>query len=383
MAVGMRLTRAGKLALAKALTGKELHFTCVRIGSGNFDYDTESVFDLEDLRRYEMTLPLTECVVKGDGTVYVQAYLTNAEVAQGFAAREHGLIAQEPDTGEEILYAYKNDGEDYDFVPNNTGPAHKNLYVEYICEIQDAENVTATLDLSVAYVGTEDFKEHINALHPHPNTPNHYDDVTSADYVWVTDNDNHLHKLSVNNLKPLVREENEADESEENLSDEEIIMRAKAELGLDANMLVVEDFKNTDTLDSFRVKVTSSAENGSLLGVESVEGLKTGAQYIISDGVNQEFVKVISVVYNISGYHARLESRLSYSYNWGSTWLYRTAYSGAEKAALSWTTGEIFKGVSANIARTISLETTLGKAGDFDVIGDGYLTVDGFFTIAG
>lgn len=381
MAAGMRLTRAGKLALAKALTGKELHFTCVRIGSGEFDYDTESVFDLEDLRKYEMTLPLTECVVKGDGTVYVQAYLSNAEVAQGFAAREHGLIALEPDTGEEILYAYKNDGDDYDFVPNNTGPAHKNLYVEYICEIQDSENVTATLDLSVAYVGTEDFKAHINALHPHPNTPNHYLDITSTDKIWASDNDNNLHLISVNNLKPLLREETETADAEESLSDEEIIFRAKAELGLDANMLVVEDFTDPNTVDSFRVRVTSSAENGSLLGVEGVEGLRTGAVYLISDGINQEFVKVISVVYNISGYHARLESRLSYSYDWNATYLYRTAYSGAEAAALSWTTGEIFKGVSANIARTIDLNTSLAKADDFDIIGDGFITADGYFTL--
>ena len=376
----LRLTRLGKIALAKALTGKELKFIFVKIGDGDFDYDTESVFDVEDLRQYRMTLPLTSVKQLGDGTVYVKAKLSNAEVYDEFCAKEHGLYVQDPDTGEEILYGYKNDGEAYTFVPSNVGPAIMDIEVEYVIEISDAENVTAVIDLSVAYINTADFQEHIDAAHPHPNTPNHYDDVADADAIWVTDHDNHLHKMSVNNFKTQLREE-VSETAEKTLSEEEIVARAKAELGLDANMLIVEDFKNPDTLDNFKIRVTSSAENGLLLGVESIDSLTTGSLYIISDGVNQEVVKVSSVVYNISGIHVRLSERLTYAYDWGSTYLYRTAYSGSEKAALIWTPDAGFGGVSANIARTITLNTSVDKANDFDIEGNGYLTVDGYFTL--
>lgn len=383
MVVSLHLTRLGKLALAKALTGMELHFTCVKIGSGDFDYETESVYDMEDLRHYELTLPFAEVSCRGDGDVYIKALLSNAEVYDGFRAKEHGLYAQDPETGQEILYAYKNDGEEYNFIPNNVSPAHLHIYVTYVCEISDAENVTAEIDMSIAYVDTEDFHDHINATHPHPNAPSHYANVNEADCIWVTDHDNHLHKLSVNNFKLQLHEEAASDEvdTEETLSEEELIARAKAELGLEANMLIVEDFKNPDTVDNFKIRVTSSAENGLLLGVETVDGLKTGTEYLISDGVNQELVKVISVLYNISGLHLRLSERLSYAYDWGSTYLFRTAYSGAERAALTWTPYGGFAGTSANIARTITLLTSVDKADDFDIAGDGYLTEDGFFTL--
>ena len=70
MVVSLHLTRLGKLALAKSLTGMELHFTCIKIGSGDFDYETESVYDMEDLRHYELTLPFAEVSCRGDGDVY-------------------------------------------------------------------------------------------------------------------------------------------------------------------------------------------------------------------------------------------------------------------------------------------------------------------------
>lgn len=371
MNIGMRLTRAGKLVLAKGLIGKEIHFTKVALGDGAFDYDVESVFDLEGLRNWRMDLPLTAKEIRGDGTVYVEAFLSNAEVAEGFACREHGLFALDPDSGDEILYAYRNAGNDYDFIPANTGPAHKNIYLEYIAEIQDAENVTATLDLSVAYINKETFESHVNSAHPHLNTPNHYDDVTETEKLWATDNDNHLHQISLANLKEQLADEIAAPvESAQNIID-----KAKAELGLDANLMLIENLDAPEDIDTLKIKVTSSAENGSLLGVESIDQLKTGYQYIISDGINQEVIQISSVIFNISGHHARLKSRLSFAYDINQTYLYRTAYSGAFQRYLNWNPDLFFSGVEANISRTINLDTS-----DFDIEGDG-IFIDGYFSL--
>ena len=386
---GMRLTRNGRLLMAKGLTGKELKFVKIAIGSGDFDYETESVADIEELREWRMDLPLTKCVVQSDGTCYIQAFLSNLEVYQGFPAREYGVFAIDPDTGETILYSYRNSGNEYDFIPANTGPAAKNIYVEVIIEIQDCENITALLDLSVAYVGEEEFQKHINAEHPHPNIPNYYGRVTSTNSFWVTDEDNHMYQMSVGNVKELLREDSAVDGVDEPveevvLSETDRINNAKAELGLNANMLIAEDLTKTeqaDTLDDFKVRVTSSAENGLLLGVESVSGLKTGSVYTISDGFSQELVKISSILNNISGVHVRLVAALSNAYDWATTCLYRTACSGAEQKVLRWIPDGGFEGVSANIARTITLNTSVDKANDFDIEGDGYLTVDGYFTL--
>lgn len=366
----MRLTRAGKMVLARGLAGAEIKFTRVGLGSGEFDYDAETVFDLTELRHWEQDLPLTAVEVKGDGLVYIEAFLSNAEVLHGYACREHGLYAIDQETGAEILYSYKNVGEEYDYIPSATGSAHKNLKVSYESEISDAENVTAVLDMSVAYVTAEDFTEHVNSAHPHLNTPNHYLDVTAADCIWATDHDNHLHKIRVEDLKLQLK-----DEPTETVSEFERVQVAKAELGLDANVLLVEDFSDESTLDNFSVKVTSSAENGRLLGVESVAGLQTGAEHVISDGVNAEVVKISSCIYNISGHHVRLEQPLANGYDWDTTALYRTCFSGAEKKALSWSTAG-FSGVEANIVRTVDLDYTAAE-----ITGDGFINMAGEFTL--
>lgn len=381
--IGMRLTRAGSDLLAKGLLGKTIQFTRGALGSGEFDYENEKVFDLTEMRKWEMDIPIESIEKIGDGTCRIVCHSTNVEVYQGFPAREHAIFAIDPDTGEEILYSYCNTGEEYSFINSNMGPVSKDLKFSYVTIIRDAENVTAVLDLSFAYTSSTDFNAHINAAHPHPNTPNHYGDVTSTSRLWATDEDNHLHQISVNNLKEVLRDDTAEVETETPLSDEEKIFRAKNELGLDANLLMVEDFEGGDDVtDNFKVRVTSSAENGSLLGLENITNLKTGAYYTISDGYNQEVVQIKSVRYNISGYHAVLFGRLVNAYDWNNTYLYRTTTAGADKKTLTWLPSEGFGGIEANIARTLELETKLDKADDFDISDDGILTIDGYFTLA-
>lgn len=365
MSIGMRLTAAGKKVLARGLLGEEILFTKVVIGDGAFDYETESVYDLTAVKSPKMELPITAKEVRGDGTCYIEAHLSNAELTDGFACREHALIARDQLTGEDIVYAYRNCGEEYDFIPSNAGSAHKNLYLEYVVEIQDAENITAVLDLSVAYIDRQQFEEHINSAHPHPNTPQHFSDVISTEKIWATDNDNHLHQISINNFKELLKTET---------ATEEDFSISEKELGLDANIFVFEDFQNDSVTDNFKLKVTSSAENGTLLGLENIEGLKLG-YYTISDNYNAETVKIVSVRFNISGYHAKLAAPLSNSYNWKNSYLYRTTTAGADKKTLTWEGCE-FGGVEANIPRIIDLPTSA------EILADGIISSDGYFTLA-
>lgn len=377
--IGMRLTRAGSDLIAKGLLGKPIHFSRCALGDGTFDYSTESVFDLTEMRSWKMDLPIEELIKNGDGTVRITCHSTNAEVYQGFPAKENAVFAVDSDTGEEILYSYCNTGEEYSFIPSNAGPVTRDIKFSYVTIVRDAENVTATLDLSFAYTSSVDFDAHINAEHPHLNTPNHFDNVTDTDFIWATDNDNHLHKISVNNFKSLLRDDTAETETVATLSDEEKIFRAKQELGLDANLLIIEDFTEPTALDNYKVKVLSSAENGNLLGLESVDNLKTGAYYTISDGVNSELVQIASVRFNISGYHAKLMRSLSNSYDWNATYLYRTTPALCDSKVLTWQPKAGFGGVEANIARTLELDMTVAQ--DFDIQGDGFLA-DGYFTLA-
>lgn len=377
--IGMRLTRDGKNILAKGLLGKEIHFTRGALGAGEFEYQVESVFELVALRDERMTIPIESIKRTGDGTVSIVCHQTNAEVYEGFPAREHGIFAQDPDSGEEKLYAYVNRGEEYSFIPSNLGAVTKDIRFSYVTVIQDAENVSATLDLSFAYTAAVDFDEHVKAVHPHPNVPNHLLDISETDKIWATDNDDHLHQISVNNLKKLLRD----DTGTESSQDRNNIIGATSELGLDANVFIFEDFKGESTVDELKIKVTSSAENGNLIGVERIEGLRTGGTYTISDGVNQEVIRIASVRRNVSGIHAVVKNRLSHSYNFDATYLYRTTTGGSRQKTKSWRPDENFHGIEANIARNIELQTNIDRSDDFEITGDGFLTADGFFVIGG
>lgn len=367
---GMQLTKNGSDILAKCLLGKELKFSRCALGSGDFDYSTEKVFDLTEIRNFEMTLPIESIEKVGDGTVRIIGHATNKEIYTGFAAREYAVFALDPDSNEELLYSYCNVGDEYSFIPNNKSPIVKDIKISFVTIIRDAENVTANLDLSFAYTSADDFESHVNSENPHPNFIQKLDGVISTSKIWATDNDSNLHQISINNLKQLLREETVQSETET-----EKVTRAKAELGLDANLLVIEDFSGESVTDNFKIKVTSSAENGNLIGVESIDGIKTGGIYTISDGVNLENVTIAGVRYNISGYHCKLENRLDNAYNWNCTFLYKTTTGGADKKVLTYGPVE-FGGVSANIERTVELEFLKD-----DISGDGFL-VDGYFTLA-
>ena len=360
MSKGMNLTRAGENILAKGLLGKEIRFTRGAIGDGEFDYETEKVFDLVEMRGEKMTLPIESIKRTGDGTVTITVHRTNAEVYEGFCAREHAIFAQDPDSGAEVLYAYRNVGTEYTFIPSGTSAVKKDIRFAYVTIIKDADNITADLDLSFHYATNEEFTSHINAAHPHPNIPNHYLDIESASELWAADNDNHLHKISLEKLKQQLCTETTNHQ----------LTTDHSELGLDANMLLYDD--DGALTDKLKVRVTSSAENGALIGVESVEGVRQGAVYTISDGINQELVRIASVRYNQSGYHCKLAGRLDNSYDWNATYLYRPTQGGADKKSVAWQAGA-FGGVEANFQRSINLDFQAAL-----IIGTGFIDNDTF-----
>lgn len=389
----MLLTKAGLNVLAQGLTGARILFTRVAIGDGEFDYDTESVLDLTAMRNWRKDLPITKCEVVGNGMVNLVAYETNSDVPEGFWEREHAIFAEDPSSGEEILYSYRNFGSECSFIPSNTGSVLKDILVGFETVIQNAENVTAILDLNFSYVSQVDYEEHIKSEHPHPNTPNHYLDVTSTDKFWAVDKDNHLHQISVGNARQVLLGDAAKLfssmgkiilDSQSKIDELDIFTQAKNELGLDANLMIVEDFNPASEVDNFCVKVLSCARGGKLIGVENDSGILKGAYYWIADGVNQEMVQVKGVGYSTDYYRVTLQNALTYDYNLATVKLYRTTYSAAgtvDKKTLSWTP-ESFVGIEANIERELELRTINTNAAAFTIEGDGLLTTDGYFTLS-
>lgn len=389
----MLLTKAGLNVLAQGLTGERILFTRVSIGDGEFDYETESVLDLTEMRKWRKDLPITKCEVIGNGMVNLVAYETNSDVPEGFWEREHAIFAQDPKTGEEILYSYRNFGSECSFIPSNTGSVLKDILVGFETVIQNAEHVEAVLDLNFAYVSQIDYEEHVNSAHPHPNTPNHYLNVSDTNRIWAVDEDNHLHQISVGNARQVLLGDAASlipsmgkiiSDSQSKINELDVFTQAKNELGLDANLMIVEDFNPATEIDYFKVKVMSCARGGRLIGVASDEGIMKGAYYWISDSVNEELVQVKGVTYSTDYYHVTLTEPLTYSYNLDAVYMYRTTYSEVgtiDKKSLKWTPPKSFVGIEANISRMLEYDTSHGNRDALIMEGDGLLTTDGYFTL--
>lgn len=375
MSYGMQLTNLGRELLAKALLGKELKFSKMALGAGDFDYNKEKVSNLTMLRDLRLNMPLVGKKIAGDGLAEISAQLCNFDLEEGFCAKETGLYALDPDTGEELLYAYQNAGDEYSFIPAKTGSVKKDVTLACLVEIQDAPNVTISVDFDFAYVSQKDFESHLSDEHPHPNLPNYYGDVSETDYLWGTAADNHLHKISLSNLRHLLKTENQPTEK----IDFETAQRI---LGLEANVLYHEDFTDSSNLDKNILTVTSCARGSKIIGLETIDNLKVGGWYIIADGIKCEPVKVAAIARSYENHYATLTETLSNDYDSDAVKLFRSSFlqGAAENRYLEWR-GETFSGYPANIARTQELDTSQDNRLAFIIEGDGILTKDGFFTI--
>lgn len=330
-APGMFLTRDGMTILKKGLLGKEIHFTKAAFGAGDFDYDTESVLDLTELRDWRIDLPIVKKFMENNGEVIIVGLLSNANLQVGFPAKEIGIYAKDPDTGIEKLYAYRNAGEEYNFIPANTGPVVQHLEFGYHVEIQDAPNVTFEINFAFAYVSQEDFDKHLKSYHAQL-----LDDVDDTENFFVDDYDQNLHRLPLPFAKKILLDDVQADatQGKKNLQQLQDFNFVKAEIGLvEPNILQIENFNPPSIIDNTKIKITSCAKGGNLLSARKLEGVKIGAEYFLTDGFNSEVVKIANVtissakiLINNSNIVLTLENNLLNSYDLNRTFLLRSNF---------------------------------------------------------
>ena len=385
------MTRKGLNVLSAGLTGERILFSRVAIGDGILEVTSaedylQKVLDIETMINWRMDVPIVELTNLRNGEVLLRVLNNNAKIPDGFFARERAVFAVEQETGKEILYAYINTGDTSSFIPSNTGPIIKTIDFAIHTVIQNAKNVQAVIDQSFAYTSAEKFKSHVESPHPHLNTPNHYLNVTDTNKFWAVDEDNHLHQITVDNAREILlsRVNEKIDDNKANIDELKLFADAKNELGLDANLMIVEDFNPVTTVDDFKVKVLSCAKGGRLIGVESDNQIMKGAYYWITDGVNQELVQIAGVSYSTDYYHVTLANDLANDFILTHTYLQRTTFTNADNVDLkniTWTPRNSFKGIEANVERELILDTSHRNKAALTIEGEGFCSTDGYFTL--
>lgn len=159
---GLKLTKKGEQLQAK-INGnlpETLTFTKAKLGSGLITSNDEIRF-LTDVKEVWGTANVTSCKIQGDekNIVAIELQFSNAELREDKIFREIGLYAQ-GNEGEEILYAYTNAGDKYDYIPLMKDSPHSFIIVIYF-NITSGSKVDAKIDLH-SYVSLQEFNEGMN-----------------------------------------------------------------------------------------------------------------------------------------------------------------------------------------------------------------------------
>ena len=140
---GMELTNAGRNILAKALLGQTLRFTRAWAGDGYLP-EGQDVREMTDIVTPHREMEIEEMSIPPHiGTAKITVVLSNKELTTGFFLREIGLFAEDPDTGDELLYGYCNAGDTADYMPGQDGPDAVYYRFDLTVIVDQAQNVTA------------------------------------------------------------------------------------------------------------------------------------------------------------------------------------------------------------------------------------------------
>lgn len=165
MAYGITyITTQGAILAAKTLQSKTLSFSKFAIGSGEIaDDSVDTIKALTGLVDKKLTFDITKIKRETDTQVTVRGLFKNTDAEDSFYLRELGLFAIDPDTQQEILFAYINYGSEAEYI-NNSITEKKEHYYDMIITVDNANNVTITVDPSTVYVNEQELNEKADEL---------------------------------------------------------------------------------------------------------------------------------------------------------------------------------------------------------------------------
>jgi len=403
--MSMMLTSAGLGLLARIIAGRRtLTFTKIRLGDAVKNNviqnpSPDQILNLENLfHEVNFSVPIVEIRTAGNGTVIVVGKINNQNLTTGFFAREIGLYAYDADLDVDILYAYSNQGELASFIPAGGADTLMDVALNLITVVSNAQNVTAKIDASGVYISRSELTSHINSTTPHPNIPKVSNEVETSNWFWSTGSDNQLHAISRDNLSKQILGSHASElpvlsnriaQTEINIANLYMQLDAEKDLGLQANLLLVEDFIDCDTVDLFSIKVNDEVAGVNNVCVDNIDGIIEGCMYFLSDGTRSQQVRVQSIAKNENLYVVIFDDTLKYTFNLPKTTLYRSTglvydnkLDGAgDLRSSTYRFSDVWTGATASAAQTLNLTTTQANSKNLTLSGDYGFTAAGEFTL--
>ncbi len=397
----MRLTQAGMNLFTKTLMNKPFRVTRAMLGDGEVPAGM-SIEDMTSMSHPRMEIPIVGYRQTGTGSAVLEFEIINAELAEGFRACEAGIYAIDPDTNEEVLYAYRNTGEYWQWIPEASSGEILNEVWNVHVAIAQSDNITINIVDSVGGVTRAEYYDHIKDLNPHSNFLQIGNQVNDCTHLFVsTGGARRLDRMSIEDARVKILGENASTLPIMNgrlnnleIELENIGIRTMVAQNLDlSNTFVYEDFDPPDEIDDTAIKVTSITADSRTINVESLVGLMEGSWYTITDGIRKESIQVKSLTCGVGGndttYRIIAYSDVVNSFNIDNTFLYRSTAGiktgkvtgSADRRAITWNPSTDWKGQGAQTSSLVELESTLDKAANFTLEGDYKFANGGFMTL--
>ena len=149
------ITTAGAQLAAKTIVGKKLQFTVAKVGSGTLsDSSMRAIKARTSLVNPVMSIDITRVEQTSQTQATIGFVFKNTDAPSAFYFRELGIFALDPDTKQEILFAYAYAGNNAEYVNNSISEIVQKK-INVVVTVDNASNVQITLDSSQIYV-TED-----------------------------------------------------------------------------------------------------------------------------------------------------------------------------------------------------------------------------------
>ncbi len=386
MSVGMTLTTNGRNLLAKAITGKTLHFTRAWVGNGS---TSKAHSAMTALVSPKMELPIQSMRTSSTGTAEVVLELNNQHLTTGFFVQEYGLFAKDPDSNAELLYAYCNKGNEAPYLEGYDGTNPINYTLSIITVIDQAQNVTATISTTNNYVTLNTLNSRFTSLFAGESNP------PAGFFTYAANDAQRLRPLTLANTKKAIMGITDIPalvdriERLEDAINELTLTLNVQEMYPGASHYMAEDFAEPDTIDLFSAQITSIVAGDDSIDCIPVEGMLPGSWYIISDGIKSESVQVDSISLENGVQRVILKSVIKNTYKLAGCKIYRSsadiksgsAYGTADRKNITWLPEVTWKGQSSGTTAVINFDSSVSHSAGFSFTGNAQLNSDGYITL--
>lgn len=153
------ITTAGAQLAVKTLEGKQLQFTVAKLGSGTLsDSSMTAIKARTALVNPVMEINITKVKQTSNTQATISFVFQNTKATSPFYFRELGIFALDPDTKEQVLFAYAYAGSNAEYVNNSVSEIVEKT-INIVVTVDNASNVTINLDSTQIYVTEAELQE--------------------------------------------------------------------------------------------------------------------------------------------------------------------------------------------------------------------------------